>query len=96
MPPPAFVSDPDLIVGAYVERIRFPAVPMFSGLRLVLVYAAVAMTVTQISAAAASLAWMATEWIKFGKPSMVGLRVSDEEEFEGLDISTHGERSYEI
>ena len=153
------VITPGLIVGAYVERIRFPAVLMFSGLWLVLVYApvthwvwgggwladlgvrdfagglvvhvtagcsalvvvallgnrrgfphevkpphnpgmtmigasmlwvgwfgfnagsalaangsaAMAMTVTQISAATASLAWMATEWIKFGKPSMVGL-----------------------
>ncbi len=26
----------------------------------------------------------------------VGLRVSDEDETEGLDITTHGERSYDI
>ena len=153
------IITPGLIVGAYVERIRFPAVLLFSGLWLVLVYApvahwvwgggwlaamgvrdfagglvvhvtagtsalvvvamlgnrrgfphdvkpphnpgmtmigasmlwvgwfgfnagsalaangsaAMAMTVTQISAATASLVWMASEWIKFGKPSMVGL-----------------------
>lgn len=35
--------------------------------------AAMAMTVTQISAATASLVWMITEWVKFGKPSLVGL-----------------------
>jgi Amt family ammonium transporter len=153
------IITPSLIIGAYVERIRFPAVLMFSGLWLILVYApvthwvwgggwladmgvrdfagglvvhvtagcsalvvvamlgnrrgfpndvkpphnpgmtmigasmlwvgwfgfnagsalaangsaAMAMTVTQISAATASLAWMTTEWIRFGKPSMVGL-----------------------
>lgn len=153
------IITPGLIVGAYVERIRFPAVLLFSGLWLVLVYApvthwvwgggwlaamgvrdfagglvvhvtagtsalvvvamlgnrrgfphdikpphnpgmtmigasmlwvgwfgfnagsalaanasaAMAMTVTQISAATASLVWMATEWVRFGKPSMVGL-----------------------
>ncbi|MBE0532421.1 MAG: ammonium transporter [Rhodospirillales bacterium] len=153
------IITPGLIIGAYVERIRFPAVLMFSGLWLILVYApvthwvwgggwladmgvrdfagglvvhvtagcsalvvvamlgnrrgfpndvkpphnpgmtmigasmlwvgwfgfnagsalaangsaAMAMTVTQISAASASLAWMTIEWIRFGKPSMVGL-----------------------
>ena len=35
--------------------------------------AAMAMTATHISAAAASLSWMAWEWIKFGKPSLVGI-----------------------
>lgn len=153
------IITPGLVVGAYVERIRFPAVLLFSGLWLVLVYApvthwvwgggwlaamgvrdfagglvvhvtagtsalvvvamlgnrrgfphdvkpphnpgmtmigasmlwvgwfgfnagsalaantsaAMAMTVTQISAATASLVWMVVEWVKFGKPSMVGL-----------------------
>ena len=153
------IITPGLIVGAYVERIRFPAVLLFSGLWLVLVYApvthwvwgggwlaamgvrdfagglvvhvtagssalvvvamlgnrrgfphdvkpphnpgmtmigasmlwvgwfgfnagsalaanssaAMAMTVTQISAATASLVWMVVEWLRFGKPSMVGL-----------------------
>ncbi len=28
--------------------------------------------------------------------AVVGLRVSDEDEVEGLDITTHGERGYEI
>ena len=35
--------------------------------------AALAMTVTQISAATASLVWMITEWLKFGKPSLIGM-----------------------
>jgi Amt family ammonium transporter len=35
--------------------------------------AAMAMTVTHISAAAAALTWMAIEWIKYGKPSVIGL-----------------------
>ncbi len=35
--------------------------------------AAMAMTVTHISAAAGSLAWMAMEWSKFGKPSVLGI-----------------------
>jgi Amt family ammonium transporter len=32
-----------------------------------------AMTVTHISAAAGSLSWMACEWIKHGKPSVLGI-----------------------
>jgi len=35
--------------------------------------AGMAMTVTQISAAAGSLAWMSCEWIKHGKPSVLGI-----------------------
>jgi len=35
--------------------------------------AGMAMTVTHISAAAGSLAWMACEWVKFGKPSVLGI-----------------------
>lgn len=35
--------------------------------------AAMAMTVTHISAAAGSLAWMTMEWRKFGKPSVLGI-----------------------
>ncbi len=35
--------------------------------------AGMAMTVTHISAATASLVWMSIEWIKFGKPSLVGI-----------------------
>ncbi|MBT3359833.1 MAG: ammonium transporter [Rhodospirillales bacterium] len=97
--------------------------------------AAIAMAVTQISAATASLVWMETEWVKYGKPSLVGLvtrtiagldtdcrcsrngglrcarqfrhlentgsntvglRVNQEDEFEGLDITPHGKRGYEI
>ena len=34
--------------------------------------AGMAMTVTQISAATATLVWVVIEWAKFGKPSMVG------------------------
>ncbi|GBE44760.1 ammonium transporter NrgA [bacterium BMS3Bbin10] len=48
------IITPALIVGAYVERIKFSAVMLFSG-------------------AVASLVWMVIEWIKFGKPSLVGL-----------------------
>ena len=152
------IITPALIVGAYVERIRFSAVCLFSGIWLVVVYAPVAhwvwgsgwlqemgvmdfagglvvhvtagvssvvialllgprdgyprdlspphnpgmvmvgaamlwvgwygfnagsalaangsagmaMTVTHISAAAASLTWMAIEWSRYGKPSLVG------------------------
>jgi ammonium transporter, Amt family len=35
--------------------------------------AAMAMLVTHISAAAGSLSWMTMEWIKFGKPSVLGI-----------------------
>ncbi|VUD56597.1 Ammonia channel [Thalassocella blandensis] len=35
--------------------------------------AAMAMLVTHLSAAAGSLAWMAMEWVKFGKPSVLGI-----------------------
>ena len=35
--------------------------------------AGMAMTATHISAATASLAWMTTEWVKYGRPSMVGI-----------------------
>jgi Amt family ammonium transporter len=35
--------------------------------------AAMAMTVTHISAAAGSLAWMSLEWFKYGKPSVLGI-----------------------
>ena len=35
--------------------------------------AGMAMTVTHISAAAGSLAWMTCEWIKHGKPSVLGI-----------------------
>jgi len=35
--------------------------------------AGMAMAVTHISAAAGSLAWMACEWIKYGKPSVLGI-----------------------
>jgi Amt family ammonium transporter len=35
--------------------------------------AAMAMLVTHISAAAGSLAWMSIEWIKHGKPSVLGI-----------------------
>ena len=152
------IITPALIVGAYVERIRFSAVLMFSGLWLILVYAPVAhwvwgggwlfergvldfaggivvhltagvsalviawqlgpraempdqirpphapwmvmvgasmlwvgwfgfnagsalaagasagmaMLVTHLSAAIASLVWMVIEWVRFGKPSLVG------------------------
>ena len=152
------IITPALIVGAYVERITFPAVLLFSGLWLLLVYvpvchwiwgggwlaemgvmdfagglvvhltagvsaiviartlgprcgfpresepphnpglvmigaamlwvgwygfnggsalaangaAGMAIVVTHISAAVASLTWMAIEWVKYGKPSLVG------------------------
>ena len=153
------IITPALIVGAYVERIKFGAVVLFTGLWLVLVYAPVAhwvwgggwlagmgvqdfagglvvhltcgtsalvmarvlgsrsgfphevspphspglvmagaamlwvgwygfnagsalaagggagmaMTVTHISASTAALTWMAIEWIRFGKPTLVGI-----------------------
>ena len=35
--------------------------------------AAMAITVTHISAAAGSLAWMTMEWVKYGKPSVLGI-----------------------
>ncbi len=35
--------------------------------------AGMAMTVTHISAAAGSLAWMACEWVRYGKPSVLGI-----------------------
>jgi ammonium transporter, Amt family len=35
--------------------------------------AGMAMTVTHISAATASLVWVVIEWVKYGKPSLVGI-----------------------
>ena len=35
--------------------------------------AGMAMTVTHISAATSSLVWLCIEWVKFGKPSLVGI-----------------------
>ena len=35
--------------------------------------AGMAMLVTQISAAVASLSWMTCEWVKYGKPSVLGI-----------------------
>jgi Amt family ammonium transporter len=35
--------------------------------------AGMAMTVTQVSAAAAGLSWAAGEWLRFGKPSLIGI-----------------------
>jgi len=35
--------------------------------------AAMAMLVTQLSASAGSLAWMVAEWVRFGKPSVLGI-----------------------
>ena len=35
--------------------------------------AAMAVTVTQLSASTAALTWMGIEWVRFGKPSMLGL-----------------------
>jgi Amt family ammonium transporter len=35
--------------------------------------AGMAMAVTQVAAAAAALAWMAIEWVKHGKPSVLGI-----------------------
>ena len=34
--------------------------------------AAMAMLVTHLSASVASLVWMVIEWVRFGKPSLVG------------------------
>jgi Amt family ammonium transporter len=122
------VITPALIIGAYVERIRFAAVLLVSALWLLVVYAPVAhwvwgggwlakmgvmdfaggivvhvtagvsalviawmiaprhefphgirpphapwmVMVTHLSAASATIVWMAIEWLKFGKPSLVG------------------------
>jgi Amt family ammonium transporter len=35
--------------------------------------AGMAMTVTHVSAATASLVWMTIEWVRYGKPSMIGI-----------------------
>ncbi|HXF54970.1 MAG TPA: ammonium transporter [Hyphomicrobiaceae bacterium] len=35
--------------------------------------AGMAMTVTHVSAATASLVWMVIEWVKFGRPSLIGM-----------------------
>ncbi len=97
------IITPALIVGTYPERITFPAVLLFSGIWLLLVYAPVthwvwgggwlaamgvmdfaggivvhltagmAIMVTHISAAPGALTWALIEWVKYGKPSSVGL-----------------------
>src|SRR6185437_14274123 len=91
------IITPALIIGAYVERIRYSAVLLFSGLWLLIVYvpvthwmwvgwfgfnagsalnangdAGMTMLATHMSAATATLVWMAIERITFGKPSLVG------------------------
>ncbi len=123
------IITPALIVGAYVERMKFSAVLLFSGFWILVVYvpvthwvwgggwladvgvmdfagglvvhatagtaalvvvamlgsrqgfpddakpphnAGMTMTVTHISAATASLVWMGMEWVKFGKPTLIG------------------------
>ncbi len=52
----------------------------------------------QFVGAAATVVWAgALSWVIIKVvASVVGLRVSDEDEIEGLDITTHGERGYEI
>ena len=52
----------------------------------------------QFVGAAATVVWAGgLSWVIIKVVgSVVGLRVSDEDEIEGLDITTHGERGYEI
>ena len=52
----------------------------------------------QFVGAASTVAWAgAWSWVILKVVgAMVGLRVSEEDEIEGLDITTHGERGYEI
>jgi Amt family ammonium transporter len=57
-----------------------------------------AQVVTQIIAVAIAIAWSAigSAIIFFALDKTIGLRVPVEEEVEGLDISTHGERAYNL
>ena len=52
----------------------------------------------QFVGAAATVVWAGgLSWVILKVVgAVVGLRVSDEDEIEGLDITTHGERGYEI
>ncbi len=52
----------------------------------------------QFVGAAATVVWAGgLSWVIIKVVgALVGLRVSDEDEIEGLDITTHGERGYEI
>ena len=89
------IITPALIIGAYVERMKFAAILLFSAIWLLTVYAPVthwvwgggimaewgvldfaggmALLVTHIAAATASLVWMFIEWLRFGRPSLVGI-----------------------
>ena len=58
-------------------------------------YDMVAQTITQVVAVGISIAWVAVATaIVFLVMKLVGLRVSEDTEDEGLDINAHGERAY--
>jgi len=58
-------------------------------------YDIAAQTITQVIAVGVSIAWVAVATsIVFVVMKLVGLRVSEDTEEEGLDINAHGERAY--
>jgi len=79
------IITPALIVGAYVERIGYGFVMVFSSLWMLICYAPVAHWIwgggllageewsPHISAATASITWAAWERIRYGKASLVGM-----------------------
>jgi len=74
------VITPALIVGAFVERVKFLPVLIFTALWVLVVYAPVthwicagmALLVTHISASVATLVWVAIEALNNRKPTLVG------------------------
>jgi Amt family ammonium transporter len=104
------IITPALVVGGFAERMRFSAMLWFSATWLVLVYVPVAHwvwgggwlgglglldfaggTVVHVNAGVAAL-W--TYVILKVLDAVLGLRVSGEEETQGLDVSLHEERGY--
>ena len=93
------IITPALIVGAYVERITYGFVLMFSSLWMLLCYAPVAHWVWGGGwLAALSVMDFAGGIVVLVKATQLvyPIRVPEEEEFDGLDITSHGERAYEM
>jgi Amt family ammonium transporter len=78
--------------------VAFLATPTFGGLGLADGQTALGQLMVQVTGLLAVAVWTAilTFIIVKAVGAIVGLRVSDEVEIEGLDITVHGERGYEL
>jgi Amt family ammonium transporter len=76
----------------------FLAAPTFQGLGFAEDMTAASHFTVQLTGVLAVAGWSAlATWVLVKvTQALVGLRVSKEEEFEGLDITAHGERAYDL